>query len=168
MLQIFLFVSPRWMPVVCWRRGWIQHRCLTVLQRHFPTHQSMLKPSCSRVRLYQLTMSWLAPASLTNTHASSSPSRLAPSTWSTGLSISPRTRWRCPGEHTHIFYLTRYSYIEKKKSGIVTRENTIQTNIFNCCGLHDMTVLLWIIQAPSHRIWFVSFKLAQALFLFIY
>lgn len=94
----FLFVSPRWTPVVCWRRGWTLRRCLTDLQKHFPTHLSTPKPSCSRVQLYRLTMFWLGPASSTNTRASSSPCRLAPSTWSTGSSISPRTRWRCPGE----------------------------------------------------------------------
>lgn len=94
----FLFASPRWMPVVCWRRGWTLPSCLTALQKHFPTHPSTRKPSCSRVQLYQPTMFWQEPASSTNTLASSSLCRLAPSTWSTGSSISPRTRWRCPGK----------------------------------------------------------------------
>lgn len=100
----FLFSSPRWMPVVCLRRGWTPPRCLSVLPRHFPTHRSMPKHSSSKVRLYQPTMFWLAPASLTNTHASFSLFRLAPSTWSTGLSILPRTQWRCPGEQMACCY----------------------------------------------------------------
>lgn len=86
------------MPVVCWRRGWTLLRCLTVLPKHFPTLLSTLTPSCSRVQLYRPTMFWLGPVSSTNTPVSSFPFRLAPSTWSTGSSISPRTPWRCPGE----------------------------------------------------------------------
>lgn len=87
------------MPAACWRRGWTLPRCLTGLQKHFPTRLSTLKPSCSRVQLYRPTTFWPAPASSTNTPASCSLFHLAPSTWSTGSSISPRTRWRCPGEH---------------------------------------------------------------------
>lgn len=95
---LFLAASPRWMPAVCWRREWTPLRRSTVRLKRSPTPPSIPTPSCSRGQLCRPTTFWLGPVSSTNTPASSFPFRSAPSTWSTGSSISPRTPWRCPGE----------------------------------------------------------------------
>jgi len=98
-----MWTSPRWRPAAWpWRRGWTPASPSTAPPRPSPTRRSTRRPSCSRARRCRPTTCWRAPASSTSTHASSSRCPSAPSTWSTGSCISPRTPWRCPGEKTFV------------------------------------------------------------------
>lgn len=93
-----LSVSWRWTPAPCSKNEWILRHCLIDLQKPSPTRPSTPRPSCSKAQPCRPTTFWPAPASSTSTRASSSRFLSAPSTWSTGSSIWPRTQWRCPGE----------------------------------------------------------------------
>lgn len=138
--SLFPSSNPRWMPAACWRRGWTLLPCSIALPKPFPTRPSMPRPSCSRARPCRPTTSWLAPASSTNTLASSSPSRLAPSTWSTGSSISPRTPWRCPGE--------QMAWLLQITPAFVSVEHGAQGGVLLCkSGIHGRTIS---VQLPLH------------------
>lgn len=119
------FASWRWMPVVCWRREWTLPRFLSALPKPSRTHLSMPKLSCSKAQQYQPTTFWQAPASLTNIPASSFPFHLAPLTWFTGSSISPRTPWRCQGEQM-AWHITAHC------GGYCTK-NKVRARVFCSC-----------------------------------